>query len=93
MTDWDILNLYGDDKDWPHKEILQRLHDYNIDCYAVDMFGEELAWIIGCWLERNDESRIARALNIPKDVIYMDWEHGIVFLNLYQLKVIRGIEP
>ena len=85
---WDILNL---EDTWPHKQILQRLHEYNIDCYAVDVFNDEIAWVIGCWFNRDDDNRIADALNIPKDVIYMDWEHGVVFINLYKLKVIRGV--
>ena len=83
---WDILDF---EDTWPHKQILQRLHEHNIDCYAADMFGDEIAWVIGCWFDRDDDSKIANALNIPKDVIYMDWEHGVVFINLYKLRAIR----
>ena len=90
MSDWDILNL---GESWPHVEIQQRLHNRDIDCYFVDMFDDGIAWIVGCWMQRAEDIRIADALNIPKEVLYMDWEHGIVFINLYQLKAIRnGVE-
>jgi hypothetical protein len=87
MSDWDILNL-DENEEWAHFQILDRLHSEGISCYYADIFfGDNLAFLIGCKDQTYD---IANALNIPEDVIYNDFEHCFVILNLYQLKAIRS---
>lgn len=83
---WDIFDL---GPDWEHKEILYRLWDKKIECLFVDIwFDNNVAYIIGCY-ERPDE--IAKALNIHEDCIYGGTEKGIIILNLFQEKYIRGM--
>lgn len=85
---FDIFSL-DDDVEWSHIQIMEQLKNHGIECTFVDIFiNDNMAWILGC-NERDD--RIARALNIHKDCIYNDYEHCVVFLNLFQEKYLRGM--
>ncbi len=82
---WDILNL--DENEWEHLQILDRLHEEGISCYFVDIWLDDVVIVIGY---HGDTYDISAALNIPTDIVYYDMEHAFVFINLYQLKVIRA---
>ena len=60
----------------------------DIDCYFADMW-EDVAFLIGCTSNRE---RIARALDMHEDCVYVDSEHCFVILNLFQEKTIRESE-
>lgn len=85
--DWDILNLKEEDG-WEHIQILDRLHYKNIDCLAADIWYNDVALLIG---NKGSDSEIAKALNVHQDIIYNDYEHGLVILNLFQEKFLRGL--
>ena len=86
--DWDILNLKEED-DWEHIQILDRLHYKNIDCLAADIwYNNDVALLIG---NKGSDSEVAKALNVHQDIIYNDYEHGLVILNLFQEKFLRGL--
>ena len=90
MSDWDIFDL--DEEEWHHFQILDRLHEEGVDCYFVDIFSDDVAWVVGYSARNASDGRyeIATALNIPEDIVYYDSEHSIAFINLYQLKAIRS---
>ena len=68
---------------------MEQLNNYGIYCTFVDMFTDDnMAWIVGCNAE---DYKIADALNISEKCIYNDVEHGVVFLNLFQEKYLRGM--
>ena len=85
--DWDIFKLKEEDG-WEHIQILDRLHYKNIECLFADIwFDNNMAFLIGCKKNEND---VARALNIHEEVVYNDFEHGMMIINLFQEKYIRG---
>ena len=85
---WDILNLKEEDG-WEHMQIQQRLFDKGIECLFADIwFDDNIAFILGC---KNGSERVARALNVHEEVIYNDFEHGLMILNLFQEKYLRGL--
>ena len=86
--DWDILDL-DDELEWSHLQILYRLHSQGVECLFADIwFDNNMAYLIGC---KSYKTELARVLNIHEDCIYEDFEHGLVFLNLFQEKYIRGL--
>ena len=95
--EFDILKLDEESEfcdEWSHKKILNRLHNFNIDCYFVDMWGcDEVAFISGITGHvdkvMND---VAKALGIHKECIYYDYEHCFMILNLFQEKILRERE-
>ena len=90
MSDWDILRL-PEEEGWEHLQILDRLHSKGIECFFVDMWMNDVVFIIGCHPGGGNGARnVADALNVPIDIIYFDYEHSFVFINLYQLKAIRA---
>lgn len=87
VDDWDIFNL--DENEWEHIQVQNRLHDKGIECLFVDMWtNDNIAWIFGA---NTTSERIALALNIREDSVYYDYEHGLVILNLFQEKYLRGM--
>ena len=85
--DWDIMSLDADDG-WEHEQIRDRLHLKGIDCYGADIwFDNNMAFLMG--VNPSDLDRIADALKLHKEVIYMDGEHQFMILNLYQEKHLR----
>ena len=85
--DWSIFELKEEDG-WEHIQILDRLYYKNIECLFADIwFDTNMAFLIGC---KNSEETVARALNIHKEVIYNDFEHGMMIINLFQEKYLRG---
>jgi len=88
QNDFDIFNL-DDDVEWSHIQIMEQLKNNGIECTFVDMFtNNNMAWILGC---NERDSKIANVLNIHKECIYNDYEHCVVFLNLFQEKYLRGM--
>ena len=84
--DFDILSLW-EGEEWAHTALLNRLHEKNIDCYFADMW-EDVAFLIGCTSNRE---RVARALDMHEDCVYVDSEHCFVILNLFQERMMRGV--
>ena len=66
---------------------MDQLHRHKIDHFFVDVFMNDFAWILGCRVR--DEHEIAKALNVPSEILYYDSEHGVVFINLWQLRALR----
>ena len=86
--EWDILNL-DDDYEWSHLQIQYRLKSKNIDCLFADIwYDENIAYLIGA---KANPDRIAEVLGIHKEVIYNDFDKGIMILNLFQEKYLRGV--
>ena len=81
--DFDILNL--DDSEWEHKQVLNQLHDFGVDCYFVDMW-DGIAYITGI---SSTVGEVARVLGLHRESIYYDHEHSFMILNLFQEKVLR----
>ena len=85
---WDILNL-NDDIEWSHLQIQYRLKSKNIDCLHADIwFDNDVAFIIGA---KANEERIAEALGLHKQAVYMEHESGLCILNLFKEKYLRGL--
>lgn len=86
--DWDILNL-NDDIEWSHLQIQYRLKDKNIDCLHADIwFDTDVAFIVG--VKANAE-RVARALGLYEESVYMEHESSLCILNLFKEKYLRGL--
>lgn len=92
---FDILKLDEEEEfccEWSHRKILNRLHNHNIDCYFVDMWGcDEIALISGITGNMSIVDKVARVLGIHKECIYYDYEHCFMILNLFQEKYLRGL--
>lgn len=83
---WDIFSLNEEDG-WEHIQVLDRLHYKDIDCLFVDIwYDNNIMLIIGA----KRVYKIADALNIHNEVVYDDSEHGLVIVNLFQEKYLRG---
>ena len=85
---FDILNL-DDDLEWSHFQILDRLHFKGIECLFADIWNDNnIALLFAC---KADKDRVASALGVDSDCIYDDFEHGLMIINLFQEKYIRGL--
>ena len=85
--DWDILDLKDEDG-WTHLQIRDRLFSRGVECLKVDIFMDDnIAYIIG----HCDNDSLARILNIHREVIYNDFENGLIIINLFQEKYLRGL--
>lgn len=86
VDDWDIL-----EQDFEldiHKEIHRRLSAKGIDCISADIYGDyNIAYLIGCWA---NNGAIADALGVDERVVYGNNENGLVIINLYREKCLRG---
>ena len=86
--DWDIFKL-DDDIEWSHIQVLKRLHSKDIDCTFVDIWtNDNIAILVGC---NTNNFKIAQALQIHEEVIYNDFDHAFVIINLFQEKYLRGM--
>lgn len=84
--DWDIFDL-DDDFEWSHLQILDRLDRKGVPCVAVDIWiDNNLAILFGC---NAYSHKIASALNIHEDCIYVIGDTTMVIINLYMEKVLR----
>lgn len=87
--DWDIFEL-DDDFEWSHLQILDRLDRKGVPCIAVDIWiDNNLAILTGC---NAHQHKIASALNIHEDCIYIVGDTTMVVINLYMEKCIRHDE-
>ena len=85
--DWDILNL-KEENEWEHIQIMDRLYLNNVDCLFADIWWDNnLAILVGT---TSKIETIAEVLNIHKEVIYSLEEKGLVIINLFQEKYLRG---
>lgn len=83
---WDIFEL-DDDFEWSHLQILDRLDRKGVPCIAVDIWTDNnLAILIGCTAF---QYKIASALNIHEEVIYIIGDTTMVVINLYMEKCLR----
>ena len=86
--DWDIFEL-DDDVEWSHLQIQHHLADNGIECIMADIWVDEnVAFLVGCYAKPN---RIADALGINEECIYSEDMHGLVIINLFQEKWLRGM--
>ena len=85
--DFDILNM--DERDgWEHLQIRDRLHRKGIDCYCADIwYDKSVAYLLGCYREPNV---IADALGLHEESVYCQTEHGLIILNLFKERYLRG---
>ena len=85
--DWDILNLKEEDG-WEHIQIMDRLYLNNIECLLADIWWDNnLAILIGT---PSNTDAIAHVLNVHQEVVYSLDERGLVIINLFQEKYLRG---
>lgn len=84
--DWDIFNL-DDDFEWSHLQILDRLDRQGVPCITADIWCDNnLAILTGCTAFPH---KIASALNINEEVIYVVGDTTMVVINLYMEKNLR----
>ena len=84
--DWDIFEL-DDDFEWSHLQILDRLDRQGVPCIATDIWTDNnLAILTGCTAFQH---KIAKALNIHEEVIYVVGDTTMVIINLYMEKCLR----
>lgn len=85
--DWDILGL--DFEDEIHKQIQHRLWAKGIECVFADIYWDmNIAFLIGCYAHTD---RIAQALGVDEQVVYGNNEQGLVIINLFEEKYLRGV--
>lgn len=86
--EWDILKL-DDDIEWSHIQILNRLHNNDIDCILADIWTDDnIAYLVGVTAHKND---IANALGMHRESVYCLYDQCFVILNLFQEKYLRGL--
>ena len=81
---FDILHL--DENEWGHVQIMDQLKKHDVEFILADMW-DNIAFIIGC---NANAHQIAKALHIPEKVVYDDFEHSLIIINLFELRYIRG---
>ena len=81
---FDILHL--DEDEWSHVQIMDQLKKHDVEFILADMW-DNIAFIIGC---NANAYQIASALHIPERVVYDDFEHSLIIINLFELRYIRG---
>lgn len=86
--EWDILNI-DDDVEWAHFQILYRLNAKGIDCMKADIwYDNDLAYL---FLVDTDEERIAEALGVHQEVVFIQELEAFVIINLFKEKYLRGM--
>lgn len=86
--EWNILEL-DDDYEWSHLQIQYRLKSKGIECLCADIwFDNNMAYVLGA---KASKERVANALGVHDKVIYDDFEHGLMIINLFQEKYIRKL--
>ena len=86
---FDILDINEDDYEFAHLQILDRLHFKGIECIAADVwYGDGAGFLIGC---NGSPEQVADALGMHKEAVYGNLENGLVVLNLFQEKYLRGL--
>ena len=85
--DWDILNLKEEDG-WEHIQIMDRLYLNDVECLFADIWWDNnLAILIGT---TSKIGVIADVLNVHQEVVYSLDEKGLIIINLFQEKYLRG---
>lgn len=88
--DWDILNL-DSELDWEHFQIMGRLYSKGIECLFADIsYDDNTAVLIGC--NSYSTRKVASALNIHQECIYVFNEGMLLVLNLFEEKCLRERE-
>lgn len=91
FLDDDGFDIFGlcDGDDFPlHLQLLYRLNYKGVDCLFVDVwFDLNVAYVMGVG---GDKGRVARVLGLHDEVVY-DAGNGLLILNLFQEKFIRGL--
>ena len=86
--EWDILNL-DDDVEWSFIQILNRIHSKNLPCLAVDVFGEDIIYLVGCNVFT---SKIAEVLGVHEECICNQSDQAFIIINLFKEKYLRGYD-
>ena len=88
MSDWDIFEL-DDEGEWSFLQIQYRLKDYGIDCLQVlNWFPDDNSIVL--MGVRGYPERVAKALGVHMDSIVSDSDVGIMVINLFKEKYLRG---
>ena len=86
-VEWDIFDL-DDDVEWSFLQIMDRLHYKGIDVLQViNWFEDNVIILIGV---RHYADKVARALQVHEDCIVADLDMGIMVINLFKEKWLRG---
>lgn len=84
---WDVLDL-DDDVEWSFLQIMDRLHYKGIDVLQViNWFDDNVIILIGV---KDYADKVARALGVHEDCIVSDLDLGIMVINLFKEKWLRG---
>ena len=81
---FDILGL--SDEEWDSFDLIKHLWDHIIECVFADIFIDDILFILGC---KSHNSDIARALGVSESVVYNDYEHMLVIVNLVEERMLR----
>lgn len=86
-VEWDLLDL-DDEVEWSFLQIQDRLKYKGIDCLQViNWFDDNVIVLIGI---RAYADRVANALGVHREVISEDSDVGIMVINLFREKYLRG---
>lgn len=85
--EWDILDL-DDELEWSFLQIQDRLRFKGIDCLLVlNWFDNNAVLLFGV---RAFADRVADALGVHRECINEDSDYGVMVVNLFQEKYLRG---
>ena len=86
---WDILAINEDGYEYAHFQILDRLHFKGIECVSADIWCDgNTGFLLGC---NASPERVAEALGMHSEAVYGNLDNGLVVLNLFQEKYLRGL--
>lgn len=84
---WDIFDI-DDDVEWSFLQIMDRLKYKGIDVLQViNWYDDNVIILIGV---RDYPDKVARALGVHEDCIVSDLDMGIMVINLFKEKWLRG---
>lgn len=86
-VDWDIFEI-DDDVEWSFLQIQYRLKSKGIDCLQViNWFEDNVIILVGV---KAFPERVAKALKVHPESIASDSDIGIMVINLFKEKYLRG---
>ena len=87
-VDWDIFAI-DDDTEWSFLQIQYRLKSKGVDCLSVYNWYPDDNCIVLVGV-RGRPDRVADALGVNQECIVSDLDVGIMVVNLYMEKCLRG---
>ena len=86
---WDIFKI-NDDEEWSHLQIMYRLKKFDIDVLQVYNWVPDDNSIVLVGVRAYPE-RVARALGVDMESIVSDLDAGIMVINLFKERYLRGL--